>query len=64
MTLYAAGATTLALALASFTYVATGLCYAELASTYPVAGGAQYYSMKAFGSFNWFLAGWGAHAWL
>jgi APA family basic amino acid/polyamine antiporter len=57
--LYAAGAAPLALALAGITYMATGLCYAELASTYPVAGGAQYYSMKAFGSLHGFIAGWG-----
>ncbi|MGI0078412.1 MAG: APC family permease [Nitrososphaerales archaeon] len=44
---------------AAVTYVTTGLAYAELASTYPIAGGAQYYSLKAFGNFHGFIAGWG-----
>ncbi|MBI2185002.1 MAG: amino acid permease [Thaumarchaeota archaeon] len=57
--LYAGHASPLAFALAAITYVATGLSYAELASTYPVAGGAQFYSLKAFGPAHGFLAGWG-----
>ncbi len=57
--IYAAGAAPIALLLAAITYVATGLCYAELASTYPVAGGAQFYSTKAFGQLHGFFAGWG-----
>ncbi|MEM3584742.1 MAG: APC family permease [Nitrososphaerales archaeon] len=56
---YASSAAPLAFLLASITYIITGLCYAELASTYPVAGGAQFFSMKAFGNFHGFLAGWG-----
>lgn len=56
---YAGSAAPLAFLLASITYIITGLCYAELASTYPVAGGAQFFSMKAFGNFHGFLAGWG-----
>lgn len=57
--LYAAQTAPIALLFAAVTYVATGLCYAELASTYPVAGGAQFYSTKAFGHLHGFLAGWG-----
>jgi APA family basic amino acid/polyamine antiporter len=57
--LYASGAAPLALVIASITYITTGLSYAELASTYPVAGGAQFYAYKAFGRLHGFLAGWG-----
>ncbi len=56
---YAAAASPLALAIAGVTYVCTGLCYAELATAYPVAGGGQYYSLKAFGKIHGFVAGWG-----
>lgn len=52
-------ASPIAFLFAAVTYVTTGLAYAELASTYPVAGGAQYYSLKAFGSIHGFIAGWG-----
>ena len=49
----------LAFAIAALTYVCTGLCYAELATAYPVAGGGQYYSLRAFGKIHGFIAGWG-----
>lgn len=49
----------LAFAIAALTYVCTGLCYAELATAYPVAGGGQYYAMRAFGRIHGFVAGWG-----
>jgi APA family basic amino acid/polyamine antiporter len=55
---YAAGWAPVAFLIASITYVATGLAYAELATAYPYAGGAQVYSMKAFNDFAGFLAGW------
>ncbi len=35
-----------------------GLCYAELASTYPRSGGDYYYLTQAFGRFVGFLFGW------
>jgi basic amino acid/polyamine antiporter, APA family len=57
--LFAGVVSPLAFAIAAITYVCTGLCYAELATTYPVAGGGQYYSLKAFGKVHGFLAGWG-----
>jgi len=57
--LFAGIASPLAFAIAATTYVCTGLCYAELATAYPVAGGGQYYSMKAFGKIHGFVAGWG-----
>mgnify|MGYP002153782807 FL=1 len=55
---YAAGASPIAFAIASVTYVCTGLAYAELATAYPYAGGAQVYSMKAFNDMIGFIAGW------
>lgn len=55
---YAAGASPIAFAIASITYVCTGLAYAELATAYPYAGGAQVYSMKAFNDLTGFIAGW------
>jgi len=55
---YAAGASPIAFAIASVTYICTGLAYAELATAYPYAGGAQVYSMKAFNDMVGFIAGW------
>ncbi|MDE1853767.1 MAG: amino acid permease [Thaumarchaeota archaeon] len=49
----------LAFLVAAVVYVSTGLCYAELATRYPVAGGGHYFSLKAFGPFHGFVAGWG-----
>src|SRR2546428_13654625 len=46
--LYAGGRAPLAFLVAAITYVSTGLAYAELATTYPYAGGAPRYSMKDF----------------
>ncbi len=56
--LYAAGAAPLAFTIAAIAYIMTGLAYAELASTYPYAGGAQVYSMKSFNDLVGFMAGW------
>ena len=55
---YAAGWAPFASLIASITYIATGLAYAELATAYPYAGGSQVYSMKPFNDFAGFLAGW------
>ncbi|RDE13480.1 MAG: hypothetical protein C4K48_08220 [Candidatus Thorarchaeota archaeon] len=55
---YAAGWAPVAFIIASVTYIATGLAYAELATAYPYAGGAHVYAMKAFNDFAGFLAGW------
>lgn len=57
--LYAYTAAPIALLIASIAYITTGLSYAELASKYPVAGGAQCYAYRAFGRLNGFIAGWG-----
>ena len=56
--LFAGGASPIAFLIASMTYVATGLAYSELATTYPYAGGAQIYAMKAFNDLVGFVAGW------
>jgi APA family basic amino acid/polyamine antiporter len=56
--LFAGGASPLAFMIASVTYIATGLAYSELATTYPYAGGAQIYAMKAFNDLFGFIAGW------
>jgi len=55
---YAAGASPLAFAAASITYICTGLAYAELATAYPYAGGAHVYAMKASNDLLGFIAGW------
>jgi APA family basic amino acid/polyamine antiporter len=56
--LYAAGAAPVAFAIASITYICTAMAYAELSSTYPYAGGAHVYAMKASNDFVGFIAGW------
>lgn len=56
---YAGGAMPLAILIAAGVYVLTGLSYAELASSIPVAGGASVYGERAFGSFAGFIGGWG-----
>ncbi len=56
--LYAAGASPLAFLIAAVSYLCTGLAYAELATIYPYAGGAQVYAMKAFNDLTGFVAGW------
>ncbi|MEM2964204.1 MAG: amino acid permease [Candidatus Bathyarchaeia archaeon] len=55
---YAAGASPLAFAVASITYICTGFAYGELATAYPYAGGAQVYAMKAMNDLVGFIAGW------
>ena len=56
--LFAGGASPVAFLIASVTYIATGLAYSELATTYPYAGGAHIYAMKAFNDLLGFIAGW------
>ncbi len=53
----AQGATPLAFALAGLVYIMIGLAYTELASTYPVAGGGQYFTMRGLGDIWGFIAG-------
>ncbi len=56
---YAGGAMPFAIMIAAAVYVLTGLSYAELASSIPVAGGASVYGERAFGKFFGFIGGWG-----
>ncbi len=54
----AAGASNVAFLFAGVVYVCIGLAYTELAATYPVAGGGQYFVMRGLGDFFGFVAGW------
>jgi APA family basic amino acid/polyamine antiporter len=51
------GLAPLAFAVAGGVYVLIGLAYTELASSYPVAGGGQYYTARGLGDFWGFVAG-------
>ncbi|PAF50402.1 amino acid permease [Helicobacter sp. 13S00401-1] len=48
----------IAMALGSVAIIFIGLCYAELASTYPFEGGALIFSFKAMGHFPSFICTW------
>jgi APA family basic amino acid/polyamine antiporter len=54
----AAGASNVAFLFAGIVYVCIGLAYTELASTYPVAGGGQYFVLRGLGDVFGFIAGW------
>src|SRR5579864_1687784 len=54
----AMGAANVAFAFAGLIYVAIGLAYTELAATYPVACGGQFFVTRALGDFMGFIAGW------
>jgi len=58
ITLFAGGAAPIAFALAATLYAIVGLVYAELAPTYPYAGGVHVYTIKAYNSFLGFVSGW------
>ncbi len=51
------GGAPLAFALAGLVYILIGLAYTELASTYPVAGGGHYYTLRGLGDFWGFVSG-------
>lgn len=51
------GAAPLAFALAGLVYILIGLAYTELASTYPVAGGGHYFTLRGLGDFWGFVSG-------
>src|SRR3989442_5604393 len=55
--LAALGLTPLAFLMAGTVYALVGLCYAELASAYPVAGGGQYFTLRGLGDAFGFMAG-------
>ncbi len=46
-----------AFAFAGLVYIMIGLAYTELASTYPVAGGGQYFALRGLGDFWGLVAG-------
>jgi APA family basic amino acid/polyamine antiporter len=54
----AAGASNVAFLFAGIVYVCIGLAYTELAATYPVAGGGQYFVLRGLGDIFGFIAGW------
>ncbi len=51
------GAAPLAFAAAGLVYVMIGLAYTELAATYPMAGGGQYFVSRGLGDIAGFIAG-------
>ena len=53
----AQGAANVAFATAGLVYIMIGLAYTELAATYPVAGGGQYFTLRGLGDFWGFVAG-------
>jgi APA family basic amino acid/polyamine antiporter len=54
----AGGGSNIAFLFAGIVYVCIGLAYTELAATYPVAGGGQYFVMRGLGDIFGFIAGW------
>jgi len=54
----AMGLAPFALLITGLLYVLIGLIYTELAASYPVAGGGQYYSLRGLGDFWGFVGGW------
>ncbi|MCX8201854.1 MAG: hypothetical protein N3H84_07115, partial [Candidatus Caldarchaeum sp.] len=56
ITLFAGGAAPIAFLIAACLYAVVGLIYAELAPTYPYAGGVQVYAMKAYNTLLGFVA--------
>jgi Amino acid transporters len=56
--LYAGGGVFLAFLITAIGYVAVSLSYAELAPTYPYAGGSYVYALRAWNTLASFIAGW------
>ena len=54
----AGGGSNIAFLFAGVVYVCIGLAYTELAATYPVAGGGQYFVLRGLGDIFGFIAGW------
>ena len=54
----AGGGSNVAFLFAGIVYVCIGLAYTELAATYPVAGGGQYFVLRGLGDVFGFIAGW------
>jgi APA family basic amino acid/polyamine antiporter len=53
----AQGGAVAAFAFAGLVYIMIGLAYTELAATYPVAGGGQFFALRGLGDFWGFVAG-------
>jgi len=53
----AQGVANIAFAAAGMVYILIGLCYTELASAYPVAGGGHFFTLRGLGDFWGFVAG-------
>ncbi len=51
------GGASLAFGVAGIIYIMIGLAYTELASTYPVAGGGPYFTLRGLGDFWGFVGG-------
>jgi APA family basic amino acid/polyamine antiporter len=56
--LYAGGGVFLAFLITAIAYLAVSLSYAELAPTYPYAGGVYVYALRAWNTLASFIAGW------
>jgi APA family basic amino acid/polyamine antiporter len=57
ITLAALGLAPAAFLAAGLVFALVGLCYAELASAYPLAGGGQYFTLRGLGDFWGLVAG-------
>jgi len=57
ITLAALGLAPVAFLVAGLVFALVGLCYAELASAYPLAGGGQYFTLRGLGDFWGLVAG-------
>lgn len=55
---YAQGWTPFAFLITGIIYIFIGMAYTELSSTYPVAGGGHYYTLRGLGDFAGFTSGW------
>src|SRR5947199_8057136 len=57
ITLAALGLAPLAFLAAGIVFALVGLCYAELATAYPLAGGGQYFTLRGLGDLAGLVAG-------
>src|SRR5919109_3263298 len=57
ITLAALGLAPLAFLAAGIVFALVGLCYAEMASAYPLAGGGQYFTLRGLGDLAGLVAG-------
>src|SRR6058998_3083119 len=57
ITLAALGLAPLAFLAAGIVFALVGLCYAEMASSYPLAGGGQYFTLRGLGDLAGLVAG-------